>query len=134
MKKLDYRVALFVFLVGTLFSVGVYSQSAPPPLPEGNTGIAASYPNDTGISANANVLFADGYETYTTATQLTSSGNYDGYYQQQNFTIDTSTFSGGAKSLSQDASEWWRNFQRSGKKYFSNQRYDVHARLYAFPA
>ena len=87
-------------LVGTFFSVGAYSQgSAPPALPQGNTGIAASYPNDAGIAANPNVLFADGFETYTTPTQLTSSGHYDNYYAQQDFAIDATTFSGGAKSL-----------------------------------
>src|SRR5258708_6960118 len=100
LKKLDCRVASLVFLVGTLFSVGVHSQgSAPPPLPQGNTGIAASYPNDVGISANPNVLFADGFESYTTASQLTGSGNYDGYYAQGNFAIDSSTFFGGTKAL-----------------------------------
>jgi hypothetical protein len=103
LTKLYCLVASFVTslaLIVTFFSVGAYSQgSAPPALPQGNTGIAAAYPNDTGISTNPNVLFADGFETYTTPTQLTSSGHYDNYYAQQDFAIDTSTFSGGAKSL-----------------------------------
>ena len=97
MKKLDSRVASIVFLVGTFLSVLAYSQSGPPPLPEGNTGIAASYPNDSGITANANVLFADGFESYTSTSQL--NNNYNGFYQGQNVAIDTTTFFGGGKAL-----------------------------------
>jgi hypothetical protein len=98
MKKRDVRVESIVFLVSTFFSLGAYSQ-APPALPQGNTGIAASYSNDTGISANTAVLFADGFETYTSTSQLTSSGNYSGYFQASNIAIDTSTSSGGTKAL-----------------------------------
>jgi len=72
--------------------------SAPPPLPEGN-GLAGAYPNDAGISGNANVLFADGFESYTSAGQLTSSGNYSNFYQGSNLAFDTTTFVGGTKSL-----------------------------------
>jgi hypothetical protein len=96
-KKLDIRVASIVLLVGTFFSLIAYSQSAPPALPEGNTGIAAGYPNDNGIATNANVLFADGFDSYTSTSQL--SNNYDGFFQSSNFAIDTSTFFGGSKAL-----------------------------------
>jgi len=100
MKKLDYRLALLVVAAGPFFTIGLKSQgSAPPPLPQGNSGIAAAYPNDDGISANPNVLFADGFDTYTSPSQLTSSGHYDNYYQQQNFAIDTSVAYAGGKSL-----------------------------------
>src|SRR5262245_22326196 len=79
--------------------LGIIAQSAaPPPLPEGN-GLAAAYPNDAGITANSNVLFADGFETYTSASQLTSSGHYNNYYQGSNIAFDTSTFFGGTKAI-----------------------------------
>jgi hypothetical protein len=97
-KKLDFRVASLVFLVGTFLSVLAYSQSGPPALPQGN-GLAAAYAGDAGISANSRVLFADGFESYTSTSQLTSSGNYQNLYQASNITIDTSTFSGGTKAL-----------------------------------
>ncbi len=97
MKRFDFRAASIVLLLGTCFSLVTYS--APAPLPQGNNGIAASYPNDAGISANPAVLFADGFESYTSASQLTSSGNYNGYYQGSNIAFDTSTFFGGAKAL-----------------------------------
>lgn len=102
MKKLDFRVASLALVVGTFFCFNIvaHSQSsAPPPLPQGNTGIAASYLNDAGITGHANVLFADGFETYTSASQLTSSGNYNNYYQGSNIAFDTSTFFGGTKAL-----------------------------------
>lgn len=100
LNRRDYRVASVVLLVVAFWSVGTYSQgSAPPPLPQGNSGIAASYPNDAGISAHPNVLFADAFETYTSPSQLTSSGNYSNYYATQNVAIDTSTFFAGGKSV-----------------------------------
>ncbi len=88
-----------VFLVVVAGSAAILAQTgAPPPLPEGN-GLAAAYANDVGITANPNVLFADGFETYTSASQLTSSGHYNNYYQASNIAFDTSTFFGGAKAL-----------------------------------
>jgi hypothetical protein len=100
LKKFDYRLATLVVLIGASFSAVTYTQSSPPPaLPQGNTGIAAAYPNDNGIASNANVVFADGFETYTSAGQLTSSGNYDNYYQGSNIAFDTSTFFAGSKAL-----------------------------------
>lgn len=44
-------------------------------LPEGNTGIAARYPNDMGISADPAVLFADDFEAYSSASQLGNRWN-----------------------------------------------------------
>jgi hypothetical protein len=86
--------------VAGLFVVDVHSQgAAPPPLPQGSTGIAAAYTNDSGITANPNVLFADGFENYTSASQLTGSGNYNSYYQGSNIAFDTSMFFRGTKAL-----------------------------------
>jgi hypothetical protein len=96
-KKLDVWVASIVLLAGTLLTLVAQSQSPPPALPEGNTGIAAQHPNDNGIATNPNVVFADGFDTYTSPSQL--NGNYDGFFQTSNFAIDTSVFFGGSKSL-----------------------------------
>ncbi|MGA2015305.1 MAG: hypothetical protein ABSH26_00005, partial [Opitutaceae bacterium] len=38
-------------------------QSPPPPLPEGDKGVAARYPADRGIEADPAVLFHDDFET-----------------------------------------------------------------------
>jgi len=68
-------------------------------LPEGNTGIAASFPNDVGIAGDSRVIFADTFESYTATSQLTSSGNYSNFFQGGNFAIDTAQFFSGTKSL-----------------------------------
>jgi hypothetical protein len=77
------------------------SAYVPPTLPEGNNGIAAAYPLDSGITGNANVLLFDGFDTYTTISQLTSSGNWSNYYQSGNLLLDTSAgnFFGGTKAM-----------------------------------
>ena len=38
------------------------AENPPPPLPEGNTGLAARYPGDAGIEKDRAVLFHDGFE------------------------------------------------------------------------
>jgi hypothetical protein len=98
MRVVRHGASFAAFIVSALSALSVHSQQ-PPTLPEGNNGIAASYPNDRDISTNSNVLFADSFENYTSPSQLTSSGNYDNYYQGSNMSFDTSTFFGGSKSL-----------------------------------
>jgi hypothetical protein len=57
------------------------------PLPQGNTGIAAQYPGDTNIQSNAAVLFADDFESYASAGQLTT--RWDSFYQGNSTRIAT---------------------------------------------
>lgn len=71
--------------------------TGPAALPEG-PGLAAAYPNDSGIAADPAVIFFDGFE-YTSASQLTSSGNWSQYYQSANTSIVTSPVFSGNKSL-----------------------------------
>lgn len=85
-----------------ILAIGVLSPSLlaqPPALPTGSTGIAASFPNDTNIQSHANVLFADGFETYSSASALVGSGNWTNYYQASYVAVDSSVFYGGTKSI-----------------------------------
>lgn len=41
-------------------------------LPEGNTGLASRYPGDVGIASDPAVVFADDFESYTSASGLTT--------------------------------------------------------------
>ena len=41
-------------------------------LPEGNTGLASRYPGDLGIASDPAVVFADDFESYTSASGLTT--------------------------------------------------------------
>lgn len=81
-----------------LASQSVLAQ-APPVLPEGSTGIAANYPDDANLESHPDVLFADGFEDYSSVSRLTGSGNYNNYYQGSNLALDGSVHFKGAQSL-----------------------------------
>lgn len=98
MNSLRFVRLLQAAFVSGLFVVSAHGQ-APPALPEGETGLARLYPNDEGIASHPDVLFADGFEGYTSVSQLVSSGNYSGYYQGGNLAIDGSIAFGGSKAL-----------------------------------
>jgi hypothetical protein len=80
------RVASLLLLLGSLSSGVIYAQS-PSPLPSGNNGIAARYPNDTNIASDPNVIFFDDFESYTSSSQL--SNNYSNIYQLQYVNLTT---------------------------------------------
>jgi hypothetical protein len=56
-------------------------------LPQGNTGIAARYPNDLGIAADPDVIFADDFESYATPDELW--GRWDNVYQMDQTRLAT---------------------------------------------
>lgn len=69
------------------------------PLPEGNKGIAASYPGDKGISGNPSVFFADDFESYLQPSEI--GQRWDALYQRQlvGLTEDADLVYAGKKSL-----------------------------------
>jgi hypothetical protein len=73
--------------------------AAPPPLPEGDAGIAASYPGDAGIADDPAVVYADDFEAYATPDDLWT--NYDNVYQldQIRFATEPEHVLSGAQSL-----------------------------------
>lgn len=70
-------------------------------LPQGNTGIASRYANDSGIASDAAVIFADDFESYSSTSGLTSGGRWSNFYQGNNTKISTAagTFYFGSKGL-----------------------------------
>ena len=80
-----------------------------PPLPEGNTGIAARYPGDAGIAADTAVIYADDFESYTSAAGLTANWN-GGVYHDVRIATESGHVFAGAKSvefkLPQQTIEW----------------------------
>jgi hypothetical protein len=69
------------------------------PLPTGDTGIASRYPDDAGIGSDPAVIFADDFESYSSASGLTS--RWSQAFHSQNIRIATepgNVFKGG-KSL-----------------------------------
>jgi len=68
-------VLLVLFGLGTAVSAG--EVPAPPAkLPEGDSGIAAKYPGDTGIEKDPAVVFADGFEGYSKPSDLGKRWDY----------------------------------------------------------
>ena len=80
-----------------------------PPLPEGNTGIAARYPGDAGIAADAAVIYADDFESYTSAAGLAANWN-GGVYHDVRIATESGHVFAGAKAvefkLPQQTIEW----------------------------
>jgi hypothetical protein len=70
-------------------------------LPQGNTGIAARYPQDAGIGSDPAVIFADDFESYGSVAGLTAPGRWNQAFQASNIRLATGAgnFYGGTKSL-----------------------------------
>ena len=80
-----------------------------PPLPEGNTGIAARHPGDVGIAGDTAVIYADDFESYASAAGLTANWN-GGVYHDVRIATESGHVFAGAKSvefrLPQQTMEW----------------------------
>lgn len=119
---------LALMLVGQLAFDAAVAQDAP--LPEGETGIAAAYPGDAGIEAHANVLYADDFEAYSSAGSLTSSGNYDVYYQQSHVAIDSATVFAGSGSLRMTIPQTGGELYNAAVRTVAPARDALHVRVY----
>lgn len=84
-------------------AVSATTQSAstptPSPLPEGNTGIAALYSLDANIQSHPDVIFADNFESYSTASQLTTRWNQAYQLQYTRIATESGNVFSGTKSL-----------------------------------
>jgi len=80
------RIVALCLLLSSLFGSTTYAQS-PSPLPTGSNGIAAKYAGDVSIKSDPHVIFADDFESYSSASQLWS--NWSNVYQQQYTRIAT---------------------------------------------
>jgi hypothetical protein len=89
----------YLVVSGVLALVSSPALAAPPPLPEGDQGIAAGYPNDEGIDGDPAVYFVEDFESYTDAQQLWD--RWDNFFQQDQTQIvtDTDNVWAGAQSI-----------------------------------
>lgn len=78
------------FVMGFSIAAAAHAEA----LPEGDAGIAARYPGDTGIAADPAVIFADNFESYGNVAGLTSKWT-DVYHNVRIATEPGNTFSGG---------------------------------------
>jgi hypothetical protein len=65
-----------------------------PQLPEGNTGIASRYPGDGGIAKDSAVIFADDFESYSSASGLSANWNGGVYHDVSISTAGEKVFAG----------------------------------------
>ena len=72
---------------------------APPPLPQGNTGVAAAYPLDANIESHPDVLLADGFESYSAVSNLTSRWSYLTHSQYTRIATEPANVFRGTKAL-----------------------------------
>jgi hypothetical protein len=68
------------------------------PLPEGNTGIAALHPGDAGIASDNSVIFADDFESYGSASDLSTKWN-GGVYHNVRIAKETANVYSGNQSV-----------------------------------
>jgi hypothetical protein len=101
------------------------------PLPEGNTGIAAKYPNDAGIGGDPAVLFSDDFEGYSGASALTTRWNE--VYHSQNVRIATESGNvyAGGKALEFKVDQTGTEVSNTAVKYVSPTRDVLFLRYYA---
>jgi hypothetical protein len=87
---------LFACVVLGIALTGVAST---PPLPQGNNGIAARYAADGGIASDPSVIFADDFESYTSASALTTKWSETYHAANTRIATETANAFAGAKSL-----------------------------------
>jgi hypothetical protein len=101
------------------------------PLPQGNTGIAAGYPNDANIASHPNVIFADDFESYASASNLTS--RWSEAYHLPNLRIETASANvfAGAKSLEMSVPVLNGEVSNTAIKYVNPELDVLFVRFYA---
>jgi hypothetical protein len=102
----------FLKMTGMLLWLGmaeILSAQSFPTLPEGNTGIASRYPDDAGIAGDSAVIFADDFESYTSAAGLSAMWNGGVYHDVRISTTAGKIFAGKQaveSYLPQQSAEW----------------------------
>jgi MYXO-CTERM domain-containing protein len=69
------------------------------PLPEGDTGIAAQYPNDVGIGGDPAVVFHEDFEGVTGGTITSGGSAFDAVYGDNSITQQPANVHGGVQAV-----------------------------------
>jgi hypothetical protein len=101
------------------------------PLPEGNSGIAARYPGDVGIGSDPAVIFADDFESYGSATNLTSRWNEAYHTANIRIATESGRFFSGKKALEFTVPQQSSEVSNTAIKYVSPGRNVLFLRYYA---
>jgi hypothetical protein len=114
-------------------SVGYgFPRAALPALPEGNTGIASRFPADAGIDADPSVLFHDGFESVSSASELQQKWN-GGVYQMSQLRIATESANihGGQKALEMTVPQQSAELSNSVARMLSQEQDVLFMRYYS---
>jgi hypothetical protein len=100
-------------------------------LPEGDTGIASMYPGDIGIEGDSAVIFADGFETYSQASDLNQ--RWDAVYQNQHIRIATEAANiySGSKALEFKVPQMNQELSNATDKVLTQERDTLFLRYYS---
>jgi hypothetical protein len=94
-------------------------------------GIAARYPGDVGIEADPDVIFADGFETYGSAADLTQK--WDNYFQasQTKIVTDAANVKAGAKALELTLPQQNTELSNAVQKILTTELDQLYLRFYS---
>jgi hypothetical protein len=89
----SFQILFCIAVLSHQFTPAAHSQTLPV-LPQGNTGIAARYPGDSGIAKDPAVIFADDFESYANASGLSANWNGGVYHNVRIATESGNVFAG----------------------------------------
>ncbi|MEZ4222839.1 MAG: hypothetical protein R3B13_17995 [Polyangiaceae bacterium] len=100
-------------------------------LPEGDTGLAANYPGDNGLDADPAVLYADGFESYSKASDLDKNWNFVFQYSQIRFATESGNFHTGKQAIEFSVPQQNQELSNSVGKSVSPERDVLFLRYYS---
>jgi hypothetical protein len=127
----DVRVTGVGLALAVMVGAALSAVTSAAPLPAGNGGIAARYPFDAGIASDPAVIFADDFESYGSAANLTS--RWSQAYHAANLRIATEPGNvfGGAKSVELTVPRTSAEVSNTLLKSLSQERDTLFLRYYA---
>lgn len=118
-------------VLGIALGLMLFGSATAQPLPEGHSGIAAHYPGDMGIGADPAVLFAEDFESYVSAADLTTRWNEAYHTSNLRIATEAGNVFRGAKALEMSVPQTNREVSNTTVKYINPTRDTLFVRYYA---
>ena len=125
--RIVFIASVFCLTFGLSFTPSINAE----PLPEGNSGIAARYPGDAGISADPAVIFSDDFESYGNSANLTRRWNEVFHSSNIRIANESGSFFSGNKALEFSVPRQTSEVSNNVIKYISPERDVLFLRYYA---
>jgi hypothetical protein len=100
-------------------------------LPDGDSGIAAKYPGDVGIEADASVIFADDFESHSQVTDLEQKWDAIYQYDQIRIATEPGSFYAGQKALEFTVPQQDNELSNATDKILTEERDVLFLRYYS---